>query len=69
MSNGIRWNLLSEDELDFLDRAGVQRLSTGIAFVRRPTWDDFRLAFAYLIALKTRTFGEEGLGICDRRLY
>ncbi|MFQ5852247.1 MAG: hypothetical protein ACE5JU_16900 [Candidatus Binatia bacterium] len=58
VSYAIRWELLSEDELDFLDRVGVERHSSGMEFVRIPSWDDFCLVFVYLIGLERQTTQE-----------
>lgn len=59
MSNAIQWDLLSVDELDTLEEAGVEMLPLGMRFKRTPTWEEFTLVFAYLYALKRRTFQEE----------
>jgi hypothetical protein len=59
ISYQIRWDLLDDDEIDFLDRIGTKRLPSSIEFSKIPNWEDYCLAFAYLIGLETRTH-EEG---------
>jgi hypothetical protein len=64
MSYAIQWDLLSVGELDILEEAGVEMHPTGMNFKRTPTWEEFTLVFAYLWALKRRTFQEGNLIDC-----
>ena len=55
MTYEIKWDLLSDDELIFLDEAEIERLPTGIKFSRDLSWNEFTLIFAYLMGLERRT--------------
>ena len=59
MSYAIQWDFLLPDEIDFLQRVGVQMYPSGVSFKRPPSWEDFTLVFAYLHGLKNRTLQEE----------
>jgi len=59
MSYEIRWNLLSDDELDSLREVGVEMHSAGMNFTRTPTWEEFTIVFAYLSGLERRTNQKE----------
>lgn len=58
MTYAIKWNLLTDDELHYLDKVGIERGPTGIAFSRDLSWNEFTLAFAYLTGLDRRTLQE-----------
>ena len=58
MSYAIQWNLLLDDERDFLESIGVELLPSGMRFTRRPTWEDFCLTFAYIFGVRNRTLQE-----------
>jgi hypothetical protein len=64
MSYAIQWDLLSVDELDVLEEAGVEMHPTGMNFKRTPTWEEFTLVFAYLCALENRTVQEGNHILC-----
>lgn len=59
MNFTIRWDLLSDDELDFLQEVGVEMHPSGMGFTGTPTWDDFTIVFAYLYNLERRTRQKE----------
>lgn len=59
MNFEIQWNLLSDDELDFLQEVGVEMHPSGISFTGTPTWDEFTIVFAYLFNLERRTKQKE----------
>src|SRR5215203_2844743 len=59
MSYAIRWDMLDEDELDFLNRIGVEKHQSAVTFTRPLNWNEFCLAFAIFCGLKNRIGDEE----------
>ena len=59
MNQGIPWDRLTDPELDFLQEVGVEMLPNGMKFSHEPTWDEFTVAFAYIIAIQARSLPDE----------
>ncbi|MGD8457009.1 MAG: hypothetical protein PVF83_11530 [Anaerolineales bacterium] len=57
----IRWELLSDDELDFLNSVGLIRHDSGVEFSRKLSWEDYCQVLAYLLGLDRRTIQEGNL--------
>ena len=55
MNDMTRWDLLQDEELDYLKRVGVEMHPSAMNFTRTPTWEEFSVVFTYLLGLGTRT--------------
>jgi len=58
MSYAIQWDLLLDDERDFLESVGVELIPSGMRFTRHPTWEEFCWTFAYFFGVRNRTLQE-----------